>query len=210
MMKKVFLGLLIAANIAMLIVIILNPTGGGKDSASTASTGFPTPAPAASATEAPAAEVTEAPTETPAEPVPAELPYENTLGIPTPSDFAWIADAQSGSLPGSAMGADTLIGKWKAEFVFEGVWELVVITVGRDASISVDPVQINYGDGWSDESFDAPYRFTGSFDTGGVSGFGEYGNMNLYAFYNAGDVQYGVGSFTVQSGETANVYLVRP
>ena len=215
-MRKVLLGLLIAANIAMLTVIIWNPSGGGKNIASTPVPPAPisrTPAPQVAETETdpPAEAASEAPVEAPPE-APAALPYADSLAAPAPTDFAWIADAQSGSLGGTPIGQDAFIGKWKGEFVFDstGVWELVTVTVGTDASITVQPYKINYGDGWVDESGDAAYTFGGAFDVGGVQGGGNYGSMTLYAFYDGGGVQYGLGTFVVQSGEAANVYLVRP
>ena len=138
------------------------------------------------------------------------LPYSDNLGTAAPTDFAWIADAQSGSLPGKAIGKDDIIGKWKAEFIFDGVWELVYITIDNDGIITVEPYQINYGEGWESEAGESSYTFNGTFSVGGIDSTGVYGDMGLYSFYDNNGTQYGLGTLTVNSGATAMVYLVRP
>lgn len=164
-------------------------------------------------TEAPTEKSTEAPTDPPTEAptqAPVKLPYEDGLSAPNASDFAWIADAQSGGLEGKSLSNDDLLGKWKGEIIIDGVWELVYITIGADASVTVEPYQINYGDGWEDESGEDPYIFKGEFDINSVNGSGKYGSINLYRFTENHGTQYGIGTFSIKNKSSADVYMVRP
>lgn len=165
----------------------------------------PTEAP----TEAPTEPPTEAPTEPPTE-APAPLPYIDSIGKPSATDFTWISDAQSGNLGGSFLGNDDLVGKWKGEIIYDGVWELVYVTIDRDATITIEPYMINYGDGWEDEEGEEPYVFTGMFDISSVNGKGSYGSINLYTFLESHGTQYAVGTFSVKNSSSADVYMVRP
>ena len=126
------------------------------------------------------------------------------------NDFAWISDAMSGSLDGSFLSNDELLGKWKGEFIFNGIWELVYVTIDTDGTITAQPYMINYGDGWGDESGNPPYIFSGSFDINRVYGDGGYGRIDLYRFIVSGGTQYGIGEFNTAIGNKAVVYLVRP
>lgn len=169
----------------------------------------PTEAPAPTQAPVPA---TQAPV--PATQAPAKLPYADSLSAPSPTDFTWIADAMSGNLEGTYLGKNDFIGKWKGEMIFDGVWELVTVTIDTDGSVTMEPYQINYGDGWESEAGESPYRFSGTFDVGGagnIAASGAYGDLNLYTFVESYGVQYGVGAFTSSaSGVSAQVYLVRP
>ena len=160
-------------------------------------------------TEEPTEESTEEPTEEPTMPA-ATLPYTDSLGKIEENDFAWISDAMSGSLDGSFLSNDELLGKWKGEFIFNGIWELVYVTIDTDGTITAQPYMINYGDGWGDESGNPPYIFSGSFDINRVYGDGGYGKIDLYQFIVSGGTQYGIGQFNTMSGNKAEVYLVRP
>ena len=160
-------------------------------------------------TEEPTEPPTEAPTEAPTEPK-ADLPYVNSLGKINDYDFAWISDAMSGSLTGEFLSNDELLGKWKGEFIFDGIWELVYVTIESDGTVTVEPYQINYGDGWENESGDAPYSFSGSFDINRVYGSGKYGKIDLYQFLQSDGTHYGVGKLEANTGYAAKVYLVRP
>ena len=151
----------------------------------------------------------EAPADTPAEPA-KDLPYVDSLGKANASDFAWISDAMGGNLEGEYLAKDDTLGKWKCEFVFDGIWELVYVTIDEDGKITVDPYQINYGEGWDDESGDASYSFNGTFDINRVYGSGENGNIDIYQFVESHGTQYGVGTLTTKNGNSADVYLVRP
>lgn len=167
-------------------------------------------------TEKPTEKATEKATEKPTEKATeksAKLPYEDSLGKPQATDFAWLVEAANGERPSGAksLGKDDIIGKWKGEFLFDGIWEMVYITIDRDGGITAQPYQINYGGGWEDESSNDPYVFSGSFSDGGVSGSGKYGKMSLNSFYEIDGTQYGVGTFTVEySGDTVPVGLIRP
>ena len=154
-------------------------------------------------------EPTEEPTEEPTMPA-ATLPDTDSLGKIEENDFAWISDAMSGSLDGSFLSNDELLGKWKGEFIFNGIWELVYVTIDTDGTITAQPYMINYGDGWGDESGNPPYIFSGSFDINRVYGDGGYGKIDLYQFIVSGGTQYGIGQFNTTSGNKAEVYLVRP
>ena len=172
--------------------------------------------PTEKATEAPTEKAEEKATEKPAGKAtekPAKLPYEDSLGKPQATDFAWLVEAANGERPSGAksLSKDDIIGKWKGEFLFDGIWEMVYITIDRDGGITAQPYQINYGGGWEDESSNDPYVFSGSFSDGGVSASGKYGKMSLDSFYEVDGTQYGVGKFTVEySGDTVPVGLIRP
>lgn len=139
-----------------------------------------------------------------------KLPYEDSLGKVEDHNFAWIADAQSGNLTGSFLSNDDLIGKWKGEIIYDGAWELVYVTIDRDGKITIEPYQINYGEGWKDETGEKPYIFDGVFELSSVNGSGSFGSINLYTFLEDHGTQYGVGTFSVNNSSSADVYLVRP
>ncbi len=160
--------------------------------------------PAVEETAKPAAKQTAKPA------APKALPFANSLGKIKDSDFAWISDAMSGSLTGKFMGKNELIGKWKGEFIFDGIWELVYVTIDANGKISVEPYQINYGEGWEKESADNSYSFNGSFDVSSVKGSGNFGKINIYQFVKSNGTQYGVGTLSAKNGNQAKVYLVRP
>ena len=152
---------------------------------------------------------TEKPTEKPTKPA-TKLPYTDSLGKIENYDFAWISDAMSGSLDGSFLSKDELLGKWKGEFIFDGIWELVYVTIDTDGTVTVQPYKINYGDGWEDESGNPSYDFSGSFDINRVYGSGGYGKIDIYQFIESGGTQYGIGELKTTSGNKEEVYLVRP
>ena len=227
MAKKVIAIILGAADVLLLGVIIFSAATGWRFglplASSRASSGLiaatqaqeateaeeATAPPAESPTTAPTQAPTPAPTQASTE-APAKLPYADSLGAPAAYDFAWVADAQGGNLDGTFLGTSELVGKWKGEIIYDGVWELVTVMIDNDATVTIQPYQINYGDGWEDESGEAPYIFSGSFDINSVNGAGSYGSINLYTFVESSGAQYGVGTFSVSSGGSANVYLVRP
>lgn len=204
--------------IAIILAPLMNPhkdhplptqSESSTEQTTSAATEAPTESLTQELTEAPTEKPTEALTEPPTE-APAKLPYEDSLGEVKASDFAWIADAQSGNLTGSFLGTDDLIGKWKGEIIYDGAWELVYITIDRDAKITIEPYQINYGDGWENESGEEPYVFKGAFDISSVNGAGNYGSINLYTFLESNGTQYCVGTFSVNNTGSADVYMVRP
>jgi hypothetical protein len=170
--------------------------------------------------ETTAAETTTA--ETTAEQAPAEethapettaapLPYEDTLGTPAATDFAWIADVPTGDLTGRFLGNDELVGKWKGEIIYDaGVWELVIITIGTDGRITIEPYQINNGGGWDDETGGELRLFDGEFDVSSIYADGTNGSISLHTFLESYGAQYGVGTFTDSSSGPAKVYMVRP
>ena len=180
---------LIAAALVVIFVIIpmLNKPGGDQQpTASAVATEQTTEQTTEQMTETPmdtttaiptkpsTAPPTQAPTQAPAQPK-AELPYENSLGSVKPTDFAWISDAKSG-MKGSFIGRDDLVGKWKGMIKYDGIWELVYVTIDTDCTVTVQPDQINYGDGWESEAGDAPYIFSGGFDIDRVYGSGDREN----------------------------------
>ena len=142
---------------------------------------------------------------------PAPLPYADTLGNPAATDFAWITDVQTGDLTGRFLSNDELVGKWKGEIIYDaGIWELVSITIYTDGKITIEPYQINYGEGWDDETDGEPYLFNGEFDVSGINAAGSFGSISLYTFLESYGTQYGVGTFTVNNSNSAKVYMVRP
>ena len=178
----------------------------------------PTPAPTERITEAVTQRPTQAPTQKPTEaPVdepktsaPKKLPYADSLGSISANEFAWISDAMSGGLQGSFLAQEEFLGKWKAEFIYDGIFELVYLTIDTDGTITVQPYQINYGGAWEDEFHEAPYTFGGKFDINRVFGSGVYGNIDLYQFISSGGKQYGMGELKPNTGNNAKIYLVRP
>ena len=165
-----------------------------------------TPTTAAPTTKAPA---TQPPTVSPTQGL---LPYVGTLGRIDPTDFAWIADARSGGLQGSFLGRDKLVGKWKAEFVFEelGIWELVYITIFDDGDVMIQPYWINYGSGWENEEMEPSYDFYCSFDVNRVYGNGDYGYIDIFEFIGSNGSQYAQGTLNAVTGNTARGEMVRP
>lgn len=142
---------------------------------------------------------------------PAPLPYVDTLGNPAATDFAWITDVQTGDLTGRFLSNDELVGKWKGEIIYDaGIWELVSITIYTDGKITIEPYQINYGEGWDDETDGEPYLFDGEFDVSGINAAGNFGSISLYTFLESYGTQYGVGTFTVNNSGSAKIYMVRP
>lgn len=228
--KKKKTGLIIALSIAGVIAVsalvimifflvkIINPDKDNPqptvsenvtEQVTEAATEAPTEEPDEKPTEAPTELPTEAPTQAPTK-APVKLPYTDSLGKISATDFAWISDAMGGGLQGSFLSRDDSLGRWKGEFIFDGVWELVYITIDVDGTITVEPYRINYGDGWEDESGDAAYSFSGSFDINRVYGSGGYGSIDLYQFLESGGSQYAVGELRTNTGNKAAVYLVRP
>ena len=211
----------LVAGIVIILAIVLPQLNSSKDNTSPtkshsatekvteAATDAPIDEPTEPPTEAPTEPPTEAPTDPPTEPE-KELPYINSLGNVQAEDFTWIADAMGGSLTGSFLGTDDLVGKWKGEIIYDGVWELVYVTINNSANITIQPLRINYGDGWEDESGAAPYEFAGAFDISSVNGAGDQGSINLYTFLESGGTQYAVGTFSVHNSSSADVYMVRP
>ena len=128
------------------------------------------------------------------------------------SGFEWLTDALEGRFPADMkpLGKDEFIGRWKALFMFKDKKEIVYLTIDENAVITVEPSQIDNGDGWEDESSLSRYYFNGVFDIGGVSGAGEAGSISLYTFFSADKDQYGIGRYTDRSGEVASVGLTRP
>lgn len=205
-------GTLLLAAIVVIVIFVIIPNIKKNATETTAPTEITTQAPEELTTEAPTTEAptTEAPTTAPLETTAAALPYENSLSKPVPTDFAWIADEMSGSLTGSFLGNDELIGKWKGEIIYDGAWELVFVTIDKNAQISFQPLQYNLGEGWINEEGENDYVFYGAFDISSVNGAGELGSINLYKFIESGGTQYAVGTFSVNNIESADVYLVRP
>lgn len=201
-------GVVVIASVVVFLIFFLPKMQHGGNSQPTTTT-YATE----NVTEAPSEEPTEAPTEEPTEKPtkPAtKLPYTDSLGKIENYDFAWISDAMSGSLDGSFLSKDELLGKWKGEFIFDGIWELVYITIDTDGTVTVQPYKINYGDGWEDESGNPSYDFSGSFDINRVYGSGSYGKIDIYEFIVSNGTQYGIGGLKTKSGNKAEVYLVRP
>lgn len=178
------------------------PTAAQADTPTEAPAQTPTQAPVQAATEAPAQEAT-------------SLPYVDTIGAIKAEDFAWVYDALNGDIPALSkkLSGDELLGKWKAEFLFGDIWELVYITVeksGSSAFVTIDPYLINYGEGWVDESNTAVNILKGQFDSKGFTVKGEVGEMTLYSFYEGDGVQYGIGRFDLTMGDNIPIGLVRP
>lgn len=202
----------IAAIVVFLIFFLPKFQQGGNNPpiATTSVSEQVTEAPTEELTEEPTEKPTEKPTQKPTQKPAADLPYTNSLGKIGDYDFAWISDAMSGNLDGAFLSKDELLGKWKGEFIFDGIWELVYVTIDTDGTVTVQPYKINYGDGWEDELGDPSYDFSGSFDINRVFGDGKYGKIDIYQFIESGGTQYGIGELKTTSGNKAEVYLVRP
>ena len=186
-------------------------TSGVTEAATQPSTEAATKPPTQPTTQ-PATKPATQPATQPATKAPEKLPYEDGLSAPRAEDYAWVIDAKNNGKPSGAtlLNTDGFIGKWKAEFIFDGIWEMVYITIDRNAKITVQPYQINYGKGWEYEADSPAYSFSGSFDIASVNASGEYGTMSLYLFYESGSKQYGIGTLKTKTGNTATVGLIRP
>lgn len=204
----VIAGVVVIAAVVVFLIFFLHKFRQGGNTQPTTTTSV-----TESVTEKPTEKPTENPTEKPTEKStkPAtKLPYTDSLGKIENYDFAWISDAMSGSLDGFFLSKDELLGKWKGEFIFDGIWELVYVTIDTDGTVTVQPYKINYGDGWEDESGNPSYDFSVSFDINRVYGSGGYGKIDIYQFIESGRTQYGIGELKTTSGNKAEVYLVRP
>ena len=208
----VIAGVIVIAAVVVFVLVFLpkfRQGGNTQPTTTTSVTENVTEAPTEEPTEKPTEKTTEKTTEKPTNPA-TKLPYTDSLGKIENYDFAWIVDAMSGSLDGSFLSKDELLGKWKGEFIFDGIWELVYVTIDTDGTVTVQPYKINYGDGWEDESGNPSYDFSGSFDVNRVFGDGGYGKIDIYQFIESGGTQYGIGELKTTSGNKAEVYLVRP
>lgn len=156
-------------------------------------------------TEVPALPPTEAPTEAP-------LPYMEELGAPSAEDFVWLFDVANGELhPNlSYLDKDDILGRWKAEIVFDNIWQLAYVTISPDGTVTLQPYSIYRGNGWEDQRGDSPMVFRGQFDISRIFGEGESGSIDLHTLYESGGVQYGFGSFEAMSGDVGMIGLVRP
>lgn len=140
----------------------------------------------------------------------ATAPRFDDVERPEASDFAWMADGDSVFESGPELDSAAILGKWKCEIVYNGIWELATVTIDADGSIVFVPHEINYGDGWENEEGAERYLFSGEVTEGSASGSGKYGSINLFKFTEIGGVQYGKGLFHVNDYGSCDVYLVRP
>ena len=109
-------------------------------------------------------------------------------------------------------------GYWKGMHIYlqdgdEIARELVIYEVQcgqRAAAVTLDWQQINYGEGWEDESGEEPLVMNGAYDTGSVTCFVDNARLELDRFYEADGVQYAVGTLAMENGGMAYVGLVRP
>ena len=83
---------------------------------------------------------------------------------------------------------------------------------GNNLSLTFDYDEVLWGeDGEWESKDDENSTFSGTMAEDGSVTFDEEGmNFTLKGFYDDGYGQYAIGSMTVQSGETAEVFLVRP
>ena len=178
-------------------------------------------------TEAPTQTPTAAPTEAPTEP-PAEKPTEPASSTeilteveePEELDFLWIYSTNDPTvLPDGATELTELseiLGAWKVLYVFDGDGDIVrylgrlYLDAGQNGVlVRVDPAQIDFGQGWlQDPSGD--YTLDGKLKNGALMSSSISGNLVINTFYLHSKWEYGIGEFTVPSGEKARVYLVRP
>lgn len=147
--------------------------------------------------------------ETSTEP-PVTAPRFDDVERPVASDFAWIADGDGVFESGPYLDSAAILGKWKCEIVYNGIWELCVVTIDADGSVEFEPLEINYGEGWEDEEGEEHYYFEGEVTEGSASGSGKYGSINLFEFVEIEGIQYGKGMFHVNDYGSCDVYLVRP
>lgn len=155
-----------------------------------------------------APKTSEAP-ETSTEP-PVTAPRFDDVERPEASDFAWIADGDGVFESGPYLDSAAILGKWKCEIVYRGIWELCVVTIEADGAVEFEPLEINYGEGWEDEEGEEHYYFEGEVTEGSASGSGKFGSINLFEFVEIGGIQYGKGMFHVNDYGSCDVYLVRP
>ena len=178
-------------------------------------------------TEAPTQTPTAAPTEAPTEP-PAEKPTEPASSTeilteveePEELDFLWIYSTNDPTvLPDGATELTELseiLGAWKVLYVFDGDGDIVrylgrlYLDAGQNGVlVRVDPAQIDFGQGWLQDT-SGDYTLDGKLKNGALMSSSISGNLVINTFYLHSKWEYGIGEFTVPSGEKARVYLVRP
>jgi hypothetical protein len=180
-------------------------------------------------TEAPTAPPTEAPTD-PSVELPTEKPTDTPAGTsaeipreveePEELDFLWIYSTNDPTkLPEGAKELTALnevLGAWKVLYVFDVDGEVVrylgrlYLDAGQSSiQVRVDPALVEYGQGWKTDA-SADYTLDGKLKNGALMSSGLSGNLVIDVFYRHSKWEYGVGEFTMPSGEKGQVYLVRP
>ena len=215
-LKKGLIASLIAANVIMLVVVILTIPPNLR-----AEAGKKPPAPSAEQT----ASVTSSPEEqTP--PAPEETDTSlSTEERPDLEDFLWYTeDVAYDGVPSDANiidSIDLLTGSWKALIVYDpnneydaGAMEFLNIALAGTAeslSLTLDWYQIfwaNEGESF-DESDMEDSVFLGKWETGGLWASGA-GTIRLTQFYEQSGKQYAIGTMDTPDGIPALVALVRP
>lgn len=161
--------------------------------------------------------------ETPTEPATEEVIVREWVieQVPVQDDFSWIDNATV--IEDQAVEITDVLAKcgpWKAEIWYYdsngGLLATEICTVNLDltnGTVTFSPVKILYnGDmEWFDETGDAGWSFSGSFgQSGNWEGNGAYGQLSLGTFWQYQGTQYGESRMFLNTGNTGEVYFIRP
>lgn len=147
---------------------------------------------------------------------------ESNVGRPTLDDFDWYWSFEN--IPQNAVilnKPEDISGRWKAMNYF--VNKADMSDKGMKGLLNVD---IRAGDGsaevvydwymmcydyseWEDETAMDDIVFNTSVSQGSLRGANQYGTVSIDRFWQNGDIQYGLGSLSLDNGNFAYLILVR-
>lgn len=147
---------------------------------------------------------------------------ESNVGRPTLEDFEWYWSFED--IPANAVileKPEDISGRWKAMNYF--IYDSDKSYMGMKGLLNVD---IRAGDGsaevvydwyrmyyeqseWEDETAMDDIVFNSSVSEGTIRGANQYGTVSIGRFWQNGDIQYGLGSLSLDNGNFAYLILVR-
>ena len=145
------------------------------------------------------------------------FPSISTFEKPTIDELMWVANAKDAGAPPGATYIDfgkACTGAWKCRLYYdESTTQLTNVVISDiDGEISVNIVWYLLwynGEAPINEEDTENSIFTGYEWGNGIKTTGP-GNFEIDYFYQIGEYQYAVGTFTAPSGETATVGMIRP
>lgn len=146
----------------------------------------------------------------------AGFPAISTFEHPTIDELKWVANAaDAGAPPGATYldFGDACKGAWKCRLYYnESTTQLVNVVIDGSDEIYVNIIWYllwyNGEEPINEENTDNA-TFTGYQWGNGITATGD-GKFEIDYFYQIGEYQYAVGTFTTPSGETATVGMIRP
>ena len=148
----------------------------------------------------------------------------NNVELPVESDFDWLTQVAESGYPTDSkilMTGSEVNGMWKATFQYTDVGQFEEVTVKEyltleiqagdvAANIIVKPYLVKIDGEEYTNDYGSEYSLDGRIDTGSISVYGDYANIDINVFYEYQGKQYGFGMLTNPSGEKSIVGLVRP